>query len=78
MSKSNKEQYEKYDQDYYDNYLPGLPYVKNEHWEKFFDNIAKEIKNKINPKTVLDVGCAKGFLVEKLRNRGIEAHGIDI
>jgi GT2 family glycosyltransferase/predicted nucleic acid-binding Zn-ribbon protein len=27
---------------------------------------------------VLDVGCAKGFLVEALRDRGVEAFGIDI
>ena len=65
-----------YDKNYYDDYN-GLPYVKSEHWEKFFDNIAEKIKNEINPKTVLDVGCAKGFLVEKLRDRGIEAFGID-
>ncbi|WP_316507059.1 glycosyltransferase [Nitrosopumilus sp.] len=67
-----------YDKNYYDNYIPDLPYVKNEHWEKFFDSIAEKIENEINPKTVLDVGCAKGFLVEKLRKRGIEAYGIDI
>ena len=43
----------------------GIPYVKSEHWEKFFGAIADKIKTEINPKTVLDVGCAKGFLVEK-------------
>jgi SAM-dependent methyltransferase len=26
---------------------------------------------------VLDVGCAKGFLVEELRSRGVEAYGVD-
>ncbi len=28
--------------------------------------------------TVLDVGCAKGYLVKALRQMGFEAHGIDI
>jgi SAM-dependent methyltransferase len=28
--------------------------------------------------TVLDVGCAKGFFVETLRERGLEAWGVDI
>ena len=32
----------------------------------------------IKPRRVLDVGCAKGFLVEALRDRGVEAFGIDI
>ncbi len=27
---------------------------------------------------MLDVGCAKGFLVECLRDRGVEAYGFDI
>lgn len=29
-------------------------------------------------KTVLDVGCAKGFLVKDLRDMGIEAYGLDV
>ena len=32
----------------------------------------------IAPRTVLDVGCAKGFLVEALRDRGVEAFGLDV
>lgn len=27
---------------------------------------------------VLDVGCAKGFLVAELRRRGVEAYGVDV
>ena len=30
-----------------------------------------------SPKTLLDAGCAKGFLVECLRNEGVNAFGID-
>lgn len=56
----------------------GLPYERNKRWLDFFDNIAEEIVKSIQPKTVLDDGCALGFLVEGLRKRGVEAYGIDI
>jgi len=32
----------------------------------------------LKPHRVLEVGCAKGFLVRRFRQRGIEAHGADI
>lgn len=56
----------------------GLPYERNHHWLTFFDHIAERIHREIAPRSVLDVGCAFGFLVERLRARGIEAYGIDI
>lgn len=55
------------------------PYSReNKHWLEFFGGIADEIVRTLSPKTVLDVGCAKGFLVEALRDRGVEAFGTDI
>jgi SAM-dependent methyltransferase len=56
----------------------GRPYQRDEEWLSFFDSIAEQIVKRINPKTVLDAGCAMGFLVEALRNRGVEAYGTDI
>lgn len=56
----------------------GLPYERNDHWLAFFDQIAERIRKEIAPRSVLDVGCAFGFLVERLRQKGIEAYGIDI
>lgn len=38
---------------------------------------AEFIKEKFNPQTVLDVGCAYGELVKGLNDLGIEAYGID-
>jgi GT2 family glycosyltransferase len=67
--------------DYYDagGRLGQGPYSReNPHWLKFFGHIADEIVRLLNPRTVLDVGCAKGFLVESLRDRGVEAYGFDV
>jgi ubiquinone/menaquinone biosynthesis C-methylase UbiE len=36
------------------------------------------LKTHFNPKRVLDVGCAKGFMVKVLREQGIEAWGVDV
>jgi hypothetical protein len=56
----------------------GLPYERNEHWLNFFGGIAEHIQKQIQPQTVLDAGCAMGFLVEKLRALDIQAWGVDI
>lgn len=55
-----------------------IPYLHNAHWLNFFDGIAARIIADFHPRTVLDAGCAWGFLVECLRNRGVEAWGVDI
>src|SRR5581483_3967786 len=57
----------------------GLPYSReNPQWLEFFGRIADEIVRRLNPRKVLDVGCAHGFLVEALRDRGVEAYGVDV
>lgn len=56
----------------------GRPYQRDEEWLKFFGTIAERIVSGIQPSMVLDTGCAMGFLVEALRERGVEAFGIDI
>jgi 2-polyprenyl-3-methyl-5-hydroxy-6-metoxy-1,4-benzoquinol methylase len=35
-------------------------------------------QNALQNKQVLDVGCAKGFLVKSLRDLGVDAYGIDV
>ena len=67
----------RYDEHYFAHGL-GRPYVRDEYWLGFFGVIADRIASDIGPTTVLDAGCALGFLVEALRNRGIEAYGFDI
>jgi SAM-dependent methyltransferase len=64
---------------YYSNYWGGGgPYERNERWLKFFGDVADGIIRDFHPTSVLDAGCAMGFLVEELRKRGVDASGIDI
>jgi hypothetical protein len=70
-----------YGPDYYETYgrLGSGSYSReNPYWLKFFGTVADEIIRRLNPRTALDIGCAKGFLVESLRDRGVEAFGFDI
>jgi len=76
----NKESSQKdyYDEQYYQNKL-GIPYDCSEsHWIQFFGNVADEIVRIVKPGSVMDMGCAKVFLVEALRDRGVQAYGVDI
>ena len=50
----------------------------NEHWIVFFGGVADAIVTQLSPTTVLDAGCAKGFLVAALRERGVDALGFDL
>ncbi len=54
-----------------------MPY-EEENWRQFFGGVADAIVAQIAPKTVLDAGCAKGFLVAALRERGVDASGFDL
>jgi|GEM_PF-1188950 len=69
-----------YGAEYYEHYhsASGLPYDRLGPWLAFFGSVADRIIKDISPRTALDVGCAKGFLVEALRDRGVEAEGLDV
>src|SRR5262245_44033085 len=60
---------------YYGSYA--MPY-EEENWRLFFAGVADAIVAQLAPKTVLDAGCAKGFLVGALRERGVDASGFDL
>jgi SAM-dependent methyltransferase len=60
---------------YYGSYA--MPY-EEENWRQFFGGVADAIVAQLAPKTVLDAGCAKGFLVAALRERGVDASGFDL
>ena len=63
---------------YYFKHCCGVPYLRDERWMRFFGEIADHIVSGIQPKQVLDAGCALGLLVEALRARGVDAHGVDL
>jgi SAM-dependent methyltransferase len=62
---------------YYETYTGGAYEFEGE-WVPFFNGLADRIVTQFNPRTVLDAGCAKGFLVHVLRERNVEAYGIDV
>ena len=64
--------------EYYYAHCCGDPYDRSEPLLRFFGGIADRLVADIAPKTVLDAGCAIGLLVEALRQRGVEATGIDL
>ena len=69
---------ELYNYEYYHCCCGPIAYEEPAHWVEFFGGIADRIVNDLKPKTVLDAGCAMGYLVAALRDRGVDAYGIDI
>lgn len=65
-----------YTEGYYEN-GEGSHYQGYEDWPQFKER-AEWIKKTYNPKTVLEIGAAKGFMVKHLQQLGIKAEGIDI
>lgn len=63
---------------YYYAHCCGDPYCRDDAHLRFFRGVADRIVADIAPATVLDAGCAIGLLVESLRERGVEASGIDL
>lgn len=57
----------------YDNYT-----WDNPEWRAFFLSLAERVVGITNPRTVLDVGCARGLLVQALAERGVDSSGVDI
>lgn len=57
----------------YDNYT-----WDNEEWRAFFLGIADRLVGITNPRSALDVGCARGLLVQALAERGVDSRGVDI
>ena len=69
---------ELYDKEYFEKHF-NPPYRRNEtQWLDFFNHIAEQLVRSLKPRTVLDVGCAIGFLVEAFWRRGVRAYGIDV
>jgi O-antigen biosynthesis protein len=68
-----------YGENYYQFHCGPEPYDhSNPIWPKFFHSVALQIVDELHPVTFLDAGCALGFLVERLRELGVDARGFDI
>lgn len=79
----NIETGEEYNSDYFNNGEElGISLYKNYRWmPELTINLAKNIITHLNIQnkdTVLDIGCAKGYLVKALRILNIKAYGCDI
>ena len=72
---------ELYGQKYFEHYNFNsniVNYITSNEVREYFNNLASKIVDEFNPKTVLDCGCATGYLVSALRYLGVEAFGIDV
>ncbi len=86
MKKDQFKTFEDYNSEYGEEYYSVgcdknhiLPYdISDPHWFSYFDTLSSEIINQCHPNKVIDVGCAKGFLVSMLRDKGVEAFGVEV
>jgi len=72
-----------FDRDYFDS---GKPEAGSGHFSEYaisalapyFNSLASRLVSELNPGRILDLGCAKGFLVYAFRKLGVESYGVDI
>lgn len=70
---------EPYNEAYYKRSCGPMPYDRTvPHWGEFFGKIADELIRTFRMRRVFDAGCAKGFLVEALWDRGVPTFGRDV
>jgi SAM-dependent methyltransferase len=70
---------EDYGDAYYRGNLGSEPYEwASPEWRTFFTMAAERIRAITNPSSVLDVGCARGLLVQAFCEQGVDAYGIDV
>jgi SAM-dependent methyltransferase len=67
-----------FDAFYYKHCVGGDAYSRDRSWLAFNAGIADRILAEIAPKSAFDAGCGFGFLVEALRERGVDAGGMDL
>ncbi|MEK5079366.1 class I SAM-dependent methyltransferase [Solibacillus sp. FSL W7-1436] len=60
------------------NYYSGNSNYQDYKYDNRFLQWAYDIDCYLQPQTVLEVGCAMGYLVRTLRLLGIDSYGIDI
>lgn len=63
-----------FDQAYYEGIWPG----QGVHRHDYCENLATELITKYHPRTFLDIGTGCGYLVKILRDKGVEAYGLEV
>ncbi len=63
---------------YYYGHCCGEVSYQDDKVRRFFDTIGERIVADVRPATVLDAGCAMGYLVGVLRRAGVAAWGVDV
>ncbi|TWB51688.1 methyltransferase family protein [Rhizobium sp. ERR 922] len=69
---------DQFDEEYYKSGFGPDAYERTAPWLNFYARIVDEIIRSLQPRRVLDAGCALGMVVEAFWDRGIEAKGVDI
>lgn len=69
---------DQFDENYFKTGFGPTAYERKEPWLTFYANIVDQIVRSLQPKTVMDAGCALGMIVEALWDRGVVAKGVDI
>jgi hypothetical protein len=70
---------QQFGEEYYRSHLGPEPYGRdNPGLMNFFATVADQVIRSLQPRTILDAGCAMGLLVEAFWDRGITATGFDI
>jgi 2-polyprenyl-3-methyl-5-hydroxy-6-metoxy-1,4-benzoquinol methylase len=64
-----------YDEHYFNNYHRGYSFAK---MRPYFSVIAETLIRMFKPQQMLDVGCARGYLVHSFQEFGVDCYGIDI
>lgn len=67
-----------YDKEYFEGGKSNYQGYEWKHQKGNWTKYAGEIKQFLNPRNAVDLGCAKGFFVHAMREQGIEAKGIDV
>jgi cyclopropane fatty-acyl-phospholipid synthase-like methyltransferase len=72
--------YKKYDKSYFDDAKLGIGYGKYKNDGRFEESAKKFIKFfKLKKKSnILEIGCAKGYLINELKKKGMNVYGIDV
>jgi len=65
-----------YNEDYFKGDLHTFSNIKR--ISLYFGSIVYSFNNFIKPSRILDIGCAKGFLVSLFNSFGVESYGVDI